>query len=234
GSITPHTASSPAHRIPCGYQRWRRCARARWRWRRIEFVRAISRLCARRSICEGGPHLSMNIGSTSRLIAAAVLAIAPFIHCLTLRAEDERRGPPRPKIGLVLSGGGASGVAHIGALEALEELRIPIDYIAGTSIGAVVGGLYASGMSPREIDKWFQSADWHFVLSDTAPRETEAFRSKQREFDLDQNIQFGVSGKGELKLPAGVIAGRNLMANLRQLTVPARNIRDFDKLPIPF
>src|SRR5439155_16279742 len=71
-------------------------------------------------------------------------------------------------------------------------------------------------------------------LSDSAPRESEPFRSKQRTFDLNQSIAFSVSRKGELSLPAGLISGRNLMANLRQLTIPVRHIRDFDKLPIPF
>lgn len=139
----------------------------------------------------------------------------------------------RPKIGLVLSGGGARGVAHIGVLKALEELQIPVDYIAGTSMGAVVGALYATGMSPEEIEKWVNDADWSFLLSDVAPRESESFRSKQREFDLNQNLQLGVSLNG-VKLPAGAIQGRNLMATFRELTVPVRNVHDFDQFPIPF
>src|SRR5439155_20205781 len=71
-------------------------------------------------------------------------------------------------------------------------------------------------------------------LSDSAPRESEPFRSKQRTFDLNQSVAFSVSRKGELKLPAGLISGRNLMANLRELTIPVRHVRDFGKLPIPF
>jgi NTE family protein len=142
--------------------------------------------------------------------------------------------PRRPKIGLVLSGGGARGAAHVGALRALEELRIPIDYIAGTSMGAVIGGLYASGMSPADLDDWFRHADWHFLLSDSLPRESESFRAKQLQFDMNQGIELNVSRKANLKLPAGLITARNVMASLRQLTVPVRNVTDFDKLPIPF
>lgn len=133
-----------------------------------------------------------------------------------------------------MSGGGALGAAHIGALKALEELQIPIDYIAGTSMGAVVGGLYASGMSPEEIDSWVRNADWHYLLSDSTPRESESFRDKHRRFDLNQSILFTLSPKGGLKLPAGVVYGRNLMANLRRLTIPVRDVHDFDRLPIPF
>lgn len=81
----------------------------------------------------------------------------------------------RPKIGLALGGGGARGVAHIGVLEALEKLGIPIDYIAGTSMGAVVGGLYASGMSPQEIETHFRDADWRYLLSDAAPERARRF-----------------------------------------------------------
>jgi NTE family protein len=155
------------------------------------------------------------------------LAIVVFAQIGMLKAEG------RPKIGLVLSGGGALGVAHVGVLKALEELHIPIDYIAGTSMGAVVGGLYASGLSPEELDDWFRHADWHFLLSDSLPRESESFRKKQRQFDLNQGIAFNVSRKAA-KLPGGFVSGRNVMASLRQLTVPAREIRDFDRLPIPF
>lgn len=138
----------------------------------------------------------------------------------------------RPKIGLVLSGGGARGVAHIGVLKALEELRVPIDYIAGTSMGAVVGGLYASGMSPEEIEAFFRSTDWQDVLRDAPPRTAETFRERSRVYDLNQDFQVGVSASG-VRLPAGVIAGEKLIANLRKLLLPVKGV-DFDRLPIPY
>lgn len=140
----------------------------------------------------------------------------------------------RPKIGLALGGGGARGVAHIGVLAALEKLGIPIDYIAGTSMGAVVGGLYASGMSPEEIEASFRDADWRYLLNDAPPRPSKTFRSKERDFELDQNVELGVSKQGEVQLPEGLVAGRKLLVNLRELTLPVQGIHDFDQLPIPF
>jgi NTE family protein len=156
---------------------------------------------------------------------------------VSAHAQQENRpmrSTGRPKVGLVLSGGGARGVAHIGVLKALEELRIPVDYIAGTSMGAIVGGLYASGMSPEEMERWFAEADWRYLLSDAPPRESRAYRSREREFRLNQNLEIGLSGTGEPQLPTGFIAGQKLIVNLRELTLPARKARDFDQLPIPF
>lgn len=165
--------------------------------------------------------------------AVAILAAAMLVQW-QVAAQDSERSPRRPKIGLVLGGGGALGSAHVGALRALEELHIPIDCIAGTSMGGVVGALYASGMTPADIDDWFRTANWHFLLSDSLPRESESFRKKQREFDVNQGIAFNVTRKAGLKLPAGLVSGRNIMASLRQLTVPVRHIHNFDQLPIPF
>jgi NTE family protein len=167
--------------------------------------------------------------------AAFLLTITFFAPAPPTKAQDKPNSHShRQTVGLVLSGGGARGTAHVGVLKALEELQIPIDCISGTSMGAVVGGLYASGLSPAELDDWLRHADWHFLLSDSLPRESEAFRTKQRQFDMNQGIAFNVSRNAKLKLPAGLITGRNIMASLRQLTVPVRNVRDFDRLPIRF
>ncbi len=148
--------------------------------------------------------------------------------------RNARSNERRPKIGLVLSGGGARGVAHIGALKALEQLHVPIDYIAGTSMGAVVGGLYASGMSPDAMEHWFAEADWRYLLSDTPPRESRSFRDKERDRQLNQNLEIGISRAGEVQLPVGFISGQKLLVSLRELTLPVRHIHDFDRLPIPF
>ncbi len=157
-----------------------------------------------------------------------------FCALLLLSLPQMAPAEDRPKVGLALGGGGARGVAHIGVLKALEKLGIPVDYIAGTSMGAVVGGLYASGMSPDEIEEHFREADWRNLLSDSPPRASETFRSKQRDFELDQNIELGLSRSGELQLPEGLVAGRKLLVNLRELTFPVRGVQDFNKLPIPF
>ena len=83
----------------------------------------------------------------------------------------------RPRIGLALSGGGARGAAHVGVLRVLEELRIPVDYIAGTSMGSIIGGLYASGMTPDQIETALKEMDWDNVFSDRPPRIDRPFRS---------------------------------------------------------
>ena len=87
--------------------------------------------------------------------------------------------PDRPKIGLALAGGGAKGAAHVGVLKVLEELQIPVDYIAGTSMGAVIGGLYASGMSADELEEALLAVDWHRVMNDKPPRRDLSFRRKE-------------------------------------------------------
>ncbi|MBK5345438.1 MULTISPECIES: patatin-like phospholipase family protein [unclassified Pseudomonas] len=141
---------------------------------------------------------------------------------------------PRPKVGLVLSGGAARGLAHIGVLKALEEQGIKIDAIAGTSMGAVVGGLYASGYKIDELEKLALNIDWQQALSDAPPREDVPFRRKQddRDFLVKQKLSF--RDDGSLGLPLGVIQGQNLALLLESLLAHTSDTRDFDKLPIPF
>lgn len=142
--------------------------------------------------------------------------------------------PPRPKVGLVLSGGAARGLAHIGVLKALEEQGVRIDAIAGTSMGAVVGGLYASGYSIEELEHLARTLDWQQALSDAPPRKDVPFRRKQddRDFLVKQKLSF--RDDGSLGLPLGVIQGQNLSLLLESKLAHTADIRDFDKLPIPF
>ncbi len=140
----------------------------------------------------------------------------------------------RPKIGLVLGGGGARGSAHVGVLKVLEELHIPIDYIAGNSMGAIVGGLYASGMSPDEIGHELKTIDWDDTFDDAPPRTDRSFRRK-----LDDNLymvkpKLGFSDDGKVKTPLAYIHGQKFDLQLSRLTLRAANIHDFNKLPIPF
>ena len=140
----------------------------------------------------------------------------------------------QPKTGLVLSGGAARGLAHIGVLKALEEHGIRIDAVAGTSMGAVIGGLYASGYSVAELEQLALTLDWQQVLSDDPPRQDIPFRRKQddRDFLVKQKLSF--RDDGSLGLPLGVIQGQNLALLLERLLVHASDTRDFDHLPIPF
>src|SRR5271170_7003789 len=139
----------------------------------------------------------------------------------------------RPRICLVLSGGGARGMAHIGVLEVLEELKIPIDCIAGTSMGAIVGGLYASGMTLQQIDSTMRSLDWQEAFRDAPPRRDLAFRRKQDDRNFLVRLPLGLK-HGKILLPKGFIQGQKLQETLRQLTLPFSNSTDFDLLPTPF
>lgn len=141
---------------------------------------------------------------------------------------------PRPSTGLVLSGGAARGLAHIGVLKALEEQGVQIDAIAGTSMGAVIGGLYAAGYSVEELEKLALGLDWQQVLSDDPPREDIPFRRKQDDRDFLVKRKLSFRDDGSLGLPLGVIQGQNLALLLERLLVHASDTRDFDRLPIPF
>lgn len=161
-----------------------------------------------------------------RLLSCLLLCLCPL---MVLAAETAA-----PKIGLVLSGGAARGLAHVGVLKALEEQGIHIDAIAGTSMGAVIGGLYASGYKIDELEKLALGIDWQQALSDNPAREDIPFRRKQddRDFLVKQKLSF--RDDGSLGLPLGVIQGQNLSLLLESLLAHSSDIRDFDKLPIPF
>lgn len=140
----------------------------------------------------------------------------------------------QPRTGLVLSGGAARGLAHIGVLKALTERGVRIDAIAGTSMGAVIGGLYAAGYSTDELEKLALELDWQQVLSDDPPRRDIPFRRKQDDRDFLVKRKLSFREDGSLGLPLGVIQGQNLALLLERLLVHASDTRDFDRLPIPF
>lgn len=160
-----------------------------------------------------------------RLFVSLLLCLTIF-SSLPVLATD--------RIGLVLSGGAARGLAHIGVLKALEEQGIRIDAIAGTSMGAIVGGLYAAGYSVAELERLALELDWQQALSDSPPREDIPFRRKQddRDFLVKQKLSF--RDDGSLGLPLGVIQGQNLELLLESLLVHRSATRNFDLLPIPY
>ncbi len=139
----------------------------------------------------------------------------------------------RAKVGLVLSGGGARGLAHIGVLKVLEKLHVPVDFVAGTSMGAIVGGLWASGMSASEIEQIVLKTDWSSLFKDQPPRKLLSFHQKQLSQTYLADLELGYK-KGRFHLPQGLIAGQQLMFLLRRLTLPVSLIEDFNKLPVPF
>jgi len=147
-----------------------------------------------------------------------------------MAAEKEMN---RPKIGLALSGGGARGAAHVGVIKTLESLNIPIDYIAGTSMGAIVGGLYASGMTSDEIEEQLLTIDWDDVFEDKPDRPDRSQRRKDDDFLYLAKGRLGVSKEG-VQLPNAAVSGQKLDLILRALTLPVSVVDDFTKLPIPF
>ena len=177
----------------------------------------------------------INVFDNTRL--SLVLLVSLALGADPAHAQIAESGSPgagdRPRVGLVLGGGGARGAAHIGVLKVLEDQRIPIDVIAGTSMGAVVGGLYASGMSAAELEVLAGSLDWAAALSDQSNREFLSFRRKQDDSEFPVDLELGLRGT-DLVLPQGVIQGQNLDLLLRELTLHVSQISDFDQLPIPF
>lgn len=139
----------------------------------------------------------------------------------------------RPKIGLVLGGGGAAGVSHVGVLKVLEANHIPVDVVAGNSMGAIVGSLYASGMPVAEIERVANTLDWAKLFSDDPDHALKSYQQKQQSADFFSAASVGVAKDG-VKLPSGLVDGQRLMFELRRLLAPVEGINDFDRLPIPF
>jgi len=173
--------------------------------------------------------MGIPLAGPARLLTILLLTLSAG---LVLAAEGDRVASERPRIGLVLSGGGARGAAHVGVLKVLEEMRIPIDAVAGTSMGAVVGGLYASGMSAGEIEELLSSVNWQDALRDRPQRSELAFRRKQDDRNFLVRYALGVNKDG-FALPKGLIQGQKLSQLLRRATVPVAEIQDFDRFPVP-
>jgi len=139
----------------------------------------------------------------------------------------------RPRVGLVLSGGSAHGLAHVGVLKLLEELRLPVDVVAGTSMGSIVGGFYAAGMSPAEMERLVRTIDWEDVLDDRTTRDRLSFRRKQDDLLNYFDLEMGLTRRG-IAFPSGLIAGQKLGFLLKSLTLGTVGIASFDDLPVPF
>ncbi len=137
----------------------------------------------------------------------------------------------QPKLGLVLSGGGARGIAHIGVIKVLEKEGIRPDVITGTSMGSIVGGLYAMGYDAKALERIAREMDWELMFSDRIPRRNIAIEEKE---DLEKFIATFPLKEGKVMLPLGLIGGHNISNKLSTLTLPVHHIDDFDELPIPF
>ena len=159
----------------------------------------------------------------------ACLMVAGAMYVSTLSAQPQ---PARKKVGIVLSGGGAKGMAHIGALKVIEKAGIPIDYVVGTSMGSIIGGMYAIGYTPEQMDSMVRNQNWPFLLSD------KTRRSDQNMAEREASEKYIISvplGKGAAqKAIGGLIKGQNIDNLFSELTVGYHDSIDFNKLPIPF
>ncbi|SKA55941.1 patatin-like phospholipase family protein [Photobacterium toruni] len=149
-------------------------------------------------------------------------------------AKADRPVIDRPKIGLVLSGGGAKGAAHIGVLEVLEENRIPVDIVTGTSMGAYVGGMYAMGLSAQEVKQRTFNINWNTGYIDRASRNDLSLRRKNQNDTYQLHTDLGLDINGEFKSRPGAFQGQGLAVLLRQLTDNLPALKTFDRLAIPY
>lgn len=189
-----------------------------------------------------------------------IFALFSLLLLLTMSAANAQRTQQvRPKVGLVLSGGGAKGAAHIGVLKLLEEYHIPVDCVVGTSMGAIIGGLYSIGYSASEIDSIISVQDWDFVMSDRIPRESSSFEEKQYASNYIVKIPFSIGrgGKNDShpsdsligpmpvpkpqnaksfldNIPIAVVNGQNIYNLFTSLSVGYQDSLDFNRMPIPF
>ena len=147
------------------------------------------------------------------------------------KAQNDLVKTPEPKVGLVLSGGGAKGLAHIGVLKVIDSLGIKVDYVAGTSMGAVIGSLYASGYSGKQLDSIFKTVDFDAIINDNLPRASTAFDERANTEKYLVKLPFN---NFKVKLPSALSKGYNTYSLLLKLTLHVNKIENFSELPIPF
>lgn len=178
-------------------------------------------------------YMKKRLVITLLFLSLLIVVFGQEVHQDSIHDQNQQR----KKVGVVLSGGGAKGFAHVGVLKVLEEIGIPIDYIAGTSMGAVVGGLYALGYTTDMIDSLIQVQDWNHLMSDNTYRENipASRRNNQSRYvvSLPYQIPFG-DESGGVSLPAGVYTGQNINNLFLNSTIGYHNNISFDDLPIPF
>ena len=160
-----------------------------------------------------------------------LLCISLLIFTQISLGQEIIQENPKPKIGLVLSGGGAKGLAHIGVLKVIDSLGIKVDYVGGTSMGAIIGGLYASGYSGKQLDSIFQNVDTEALIQDYVPRGAKNFYEKRNDEIYALTLPFD---RFKLGLPTALSRGMYNFNLLSRLTKHVAHVKDFDELPIPF
>ena len=182
-----------------------------------------SGVSAQQSSVEAGQQSPVESGHTQQ---------KPVEAARTQQNPVETGGAHRPRVGLVLAGGGARGGAHIGVLKVLEDMHVPIDCIAGTSMGALVGGGYASGMPAREIEQFVGNIDWKSVIAGVGSRALHSPEQKRFQ-DTSGSLELGVKD-GKVVTGRGLISTSRIEDVLRTFVARARSVADFDQLPIPY
>jgi NTE family protein len=166
-------------------------------------------------------------------IAGCLLTCSATITAAATTPEASATAPQRPRVGLVLAGGGAKGGAHVGVLKVLEEMHVPIDCIAGTSMGALVGGGYASGIPGKGLEEFVTGIDWKSVVGGVGKRDLQTIEQKRAGVTYSNDIEMGYK-EGRVQLPAGIVNTSSIEDLLRTYVARARAQTDFDKLPIPY
>ncbi|MCA3220019.1 MAG: patatin-like phospholipase family protein [Burkholderiales bacterium] len=176
--------------------------------------------------------LSASLPRRAAAWLVAVVLCAAGLPAAIAQTAAESGVAARPKIALVLSGGGARGMAHLGVLRVLEELRVPVDIVVGTSFGAIVGGAYAGGAEVDQLERLVRATDWSRVLQDRPPREDLSYRRREDDTLVSSRLEFGV-GRSGLTLPRGAFSSAEVEQLLRQLT-PAATLLKVTELPLVF
>lgn len=160
----------------------------------------------------------------------SLLILSLFLLSTVLPAQQK----PRKRVAVVLSGGGAKGMAHIGALRVIERAGIPVDIITGTSMGSIIGGLYSIGYDSHRLDSMVRVQDWSFVLSDRDDVKNKSLSDRHRQNTYMLMKTFTLDKEKNIAETGGVIQGKNLSALFNKLTAGYHDSIDFNKLPIPF
>ena len=178
------------------------------------------------SVCDA----RVNSQRTGRHIVIALATLTVFaISTGSVHAQAEKT---RPRIALALGGGAARGIAHVGVLQWLEEHRIPVDVVVGTSMGGLIGGAYASGMSPAEIRTFLATTDWDLIFLGETPYQYRDLRRREDRRIYPMRVEFGL--KGGFKLPPGLDNGQQVTFLLQRIALPYYAVSSFDELPTPF
>jgi NTE family protein len=173
-----------------------------------------------------------NMRGLVRALLVWLTLVMMTAFCQDVRAQYGRAQDARAKIGVALEGGGALGLAHIGVLQWFEDHRIPIDYIAGTSMGGLIGGMYATGMRAEELRNFVSDINWNEVIDSQTPYQALSFRRKEDKRTFQNNLEFGL--RGGFSAPGGLSSGQKITYLFDRATLPYSQLKTFDELPIPF